>query len=150
QYFVQGCYLPIMTLYVKDALGFDGTLMGQFAAALSLGPLAAPFVIGQVVDRHIASQWVLSFCHLAAGATMLTMYWLMLGGLQLDRSALVWSIMGLGTLYSVLYVPTMMLTNSLTFHHLKNRDREFPVVRLFGTLGFVVPAWVIELYWLSG
>jgi nucleoside transporter len=150
QYFVQGCYLPIMTLYVKDALGFDGTLMGQFAAALSLGPLAAPFVIGQVVDRHIASQWVLSFCHLAAGVTMLAMYWLMLGGFELDRNALVWSIMGLGTLYSVLYVPTMMLTNSLAFSHLRNRDREFPVVRLFGTLGFVLPAWVIELYWLRG
>jgi hypothetical protein len=74
----------------------------------------------------------------------------MLGGWQLDRNTLVWSIMGLGTLYSVLYVPTMMLTNSLAFYHLKNRDREFPVVRLFGTLGFVLPAWVIELYWLAG
>src|SRR5688572_29942531 len=74
QYFVQGCYLPIMTLYVQDALGFDSKQIGMFAAALSLGPLAAPFVIGQIVDRHLPMQWVLSFCHLAAGATMLAMY----------------------------------------------------------------------------
>jgi nucleoside transporter len=140
QYFVQGCYLPIVTLYVRDALGFNGNEMGWFVAAFSLGPLAAPFVIGQIVDRHLPSQWVLAFCHLAAGATMLTMY----------TQTQFLPIVLLGTLYSVLYVPTMMLTNSLAFHHLKWRDREFPVVRLFGTLGFVLPAWVIELYWLAG
>jgi MFS family permease len=44
----------------------------------------------------------------------------------------------------------MMLTNALTFHHLVNRDREFPMVRVWGTIGFVVPAWLIELYWLKG
>ena len=56
----------------------------------------------------------------------------------------------LGTIYSILYIPTMMLTNSLAFHHLKDRDSEFPRIRLFGTIGFVVPAWCVEYFWLSG
>ncbi len=61
-----------------------------------------------------------------------------------------WPAMILGALYSVLYVPTMMLTNALAFHHLRNSDREFPLIRLWGTIGFVAPAWWIEMVWLSG
>ena len=56
----------------------------------------------------------------------------------------------MGTVYSILYVPTMMLSNALAFEHLKNSDMEFPWVRLFGTLGFIVPAYLIEFWWLRG
>ena len=56
----------------------------------------------------------------------------------------------LGALYSVLYVPTMMLTNSLAFHHLRDREAEFPLIRLWGTIGFVLPAWLVELVFLRG
>jgi hypothetical protein len=56
----------------------------------------------------------------------------------------------LGCLYSVLYVPSLMLTNSLAFHHLVSREREFPFVRLWGTIGFVFPAWLVEFWWLRG
>ena len=61
-----------------------------------------------------------------------------------------WPVILLGTLYSVLYVPTLMLTNSLAFTHMTDRDRQFPIVRLFGTVGFIVPAWLIEMVFLRG
>src|SRR5690606_23512991 len=50
----------------------------------------------------------------------------------------------------LLYAPSMMLTNALAFHHLKDSDREFPLVRLWGTIGFVLPAWIVEYFFLSG
>jgi len=140
QYFVQGCYLPIVSVYVQDALGFDSKQVGIFGSALAVGPLLAPFVLGQLVDRIWATQRVLAICHLSGGVIMLLIY---------SQNGF-WPVVILGTLYSVLYVPSMMLTNSLAFHHLKDRDREFPLIRLFGTIGFVVPAWLIEMVWLKG
>ncbi|WP_298866714.1 MFS transporter [uncultured Gimesia sp.] len=139
QYFVQGCYLPIITLYLIDALGFSALQVGVFGAALAVGPLLAPFVFGQIVDRHYATERVLAFCHLSGGIIMLVLF--------VQQSF--WPVVILGVLYSVLYVPTMMLTNSLTFQHLKDSDKEFPLIRLWGTIGFVIPAWLAEGLFLA-
>ncbi|MFP6672502.1 MAG: MFS transporter, partial [Pirellulaceae bacterium] len=140
QYFIQGSYLPVASVYVQDALGFTEFQLGLFGSALAVGPLFAPFIIGQLVDRHWSTQRVLAISHLFGGVIMLLLY------IETDVTTFVI----LGTLYSVLYIPTMMLTNSLAFHHLKNRNREFPRIRLFGTIGFVVPAWCVEYFWLRG
>ncbi|QDT97060.1 MFS transporter [Gimesia aquarii] len=139
QYFVQGCYLPIITLYLIDALGFSAWQIGVFGSALAVGPLVAPFIFGQIVDRHYSTERVLSFCHFSGGILMLVLF--------VQHSF--WPVVILGVLYSVLYIPTMMLTNSLTFQHLKDREKEFPMIRLWGTIGFVVPAWVAEGVFLA-
>ena len=140
QYFVQGSYLPIASVYLLDALGFEKWQVGVFSSAIAVGPILAPFVVGQLVDRWFSTERVMAFCHAVAGLLMLGLFF----------QSRVWPIVVLGTAYSVLYVPTMMLSNSLAFHHLKNSDMEFPWVRLFGTLGYIVPAFVIESWWLRG
>jgi len=140
QYFVQGAYLPIASVYVQDALGFTSMQVGIFSSALAVGPILAPFVLGQIVDRMFATQRVMAFCHLVGGLLMLA----------LCVQTRIWPVIVLGTVYSILYVPTMMLSNSLAFHHLKNSEMEFPWIRLFGTLGFIVPAYLIEFWWLRG
>ena len=140
QYFVQGSYLNIVSVYLRDALGFDDSQIGNFLAALALGPILAPLVFGQLVDRVLPTERVLAGCHLTAGLLMLALYTQISYGI----------VLALGTAYSVMYVPTMMLTNSLAFRHLVNREREFPLVRVWGTLGFIVPAWLIEFYFLRG
>lgn len=140
QYFVQGCYLPIISLYLQEKLIFTSQQLGMFGAALAVGPLFAPFVLGQLVDRHFSTQLVLAVCHAAGGIVMLTLW----------QQTQFLPVLVLGTVYSILYLPSLMLTNSLAFHHLVNRDREFPFVRLWGTIGFVFPAWVVEFWWLRG
>jgi nucleoside transporter len=140
QYFVQGAYLPIASVYAKNALGFTAWQVGVFGAALAVGPILAPFVFGQLVDRLFATERVMAVCHLVGGLLMVALYF----------QTAVWPVIILGTIYSVLYVPTMMLTNSLAFEHLRNSDMEFPWVRLFGTAGYIVPAYLIEVWWLSG
>ncbi|MFQ5730954.1 MAG: MFS transporter [Planctomycetaceae bacterium] len=148
QYFVQGCYLPVISVYLQDGLKFSPTEIGAFGAALAIGPLAAPFIIGQLVDRHAATEGVLAFCHLTGAAIMLVLY-AVATHLSQDFDVF-WLIVALGTLYSTLYVPSMMLTNSLAFHHLEDADREFPVVRMFGTLGFIAPFFLVEFVFLRG
>ena len=140
QYFVQGCYLPIASVYLQDSLGFSAQAVGLFGAALAVGPLFAPFVLGQLVDRYYPTEKVLAVSHLGGGITMLALF----------TQTAVWPVVILGTIYSVLYVPSMMLTNSLAFHHMRRSEREFPTVRLWGTIGFITPAYLIELWWLRG
>jgi nucleoside transporter len=140
QYFVQGSYLPVITEYLRSGLDFTPGQIGTFSAAIAVGPLVAPFFFGQLVDRHLATEKVLAVCHLCGGAIMLALY---------SIEAYV-PIVVLGVLYSTLYVPSMMLTNSLSFHHLADREREFPLIRLWGTIGFVVPAWWVEMVFLRG
>ncbi len=140
QYFVQGAYLPIASIYVENVLQFSSFQVGCFGAALSVGPVLAPFVIGQFVDRFFSTERVMAFCHLVGGVLMLL--------IAVQQSF--WPVIVLGTLYSILYVPTMMLSNSVAFQHLKNSDLEFPWIRMFGTLGYIVPAYIIELWWLRG
>jgi len=149
EYFIQGCYQPMVFQYLQRVLHFSADQSGWFQAALTLGTLFAPFVIGQVVDRHIASQKVLAFCHWGGGLTMLALFGLC-SNAELAGGSLGLLVILLGATYSLLYVPTMMLTNSITFSHLVNRDQEFPWVRLCGTLGFVAPAFLIEGLWLGG
>lgn len=140
QYFVQGAYQPVVTVYVLKTLHFTESQAGVFSAMLSVGPLIAPFFVGQMVDRYFATERVIAFCHLLGGVLMMALY----------TQTAFWPVIVLGTLYSVLYVPTMMLTNALAFRHLRNRDLEFPWVRLFGTIGFMVPAYLVEFWWLWG
>ena len=140
QYFVQGAYLPVVSVYVERSLGFSAMQVGIFGSALAVGPILAPFFIGQLVDRLFATQYVLAFCHAVAGLLMLALF----------AQTEVGPVIVLGTVYSVLYVPTMMLTNAVAFEHLRNSNMEFPWVRLFGTLGFIVPAYLVEFWWLRG
>lgn len=140
QYFVQGSYLPIASVYVVYALGFSSMQVGIFGAALAVGPIFAPFIIGQFVDRMFATEYVMAFCHLIGGLLMVAIAF----------QSQVWLVILLGTMYSILYVPTLMLSNSVAFGHLKNSEMEFPWIRIFGTLGFIVPAYFIEFWWLRG
>ena len=140
QYFIQGSYLPIISAYLQDALGFTSTQVGQFGSALAIGPLFAPFLLGQIVDRHFATDRVLAVSHLAGGLIMLGLY----------VTTGFWPVVILGVAYSTIYMPTLMLTNSLAFQHLADRDREFPLIRLWGTIGFVLPAWLVEVVLLRG
>lgn len=139
QYFVQGAFAPVISLYLETTLGFGAAEIGYFNAAMALGPLFAPFLVGQLVDRRFATQSVLAALHFLAGVLMLILWY------QRDF----WTVMILATIYSILFIPTMMVSNALAFAHLRDRNRDFPVVRVFGTIGYIVPAWLIEPLWLS-
>ena len=88
---------------------------------------AAPFVAGQLADRSFPTQHVLAVLLLAGGAIkIVTAY-------QTTFSAWLW----LSVAYSVLYTPTLALSNSLAFAHLDDPDSQFPKVRVWGTIGWI-------------
>lgn len=113
--------------------------------AFSAGPIASilsPFVLGMLVDRFFPSQKVLAVMHLA-GAVIL---WFVPQALIAENGA--WLI-ALLFCYTLCYMPTLALTNNIAFHSLANSDKSFPVVRVFGTIGWIVAGITIGVTGIS-
>lgn len=113
--------------------------------AFSAGPIASilsPFVLGMLVDRFFASQKVMAVMHLAGAAIL----WFVPQALVAQNGAL---LIGLLFGYTLCYMPTLALTNNIAFHSLSDKDKTFPVVRVFGTIGWIVAGIIIGVTGIS-
>lgn len=128
QYAIWGAWLPLFFSFLTKHRGFSGEQAGNLFAVAAIGALVAPFLAGQIADRWLASQKFLGVSHLA-GAVLV---W------QLAVVEEYSSLVVYGLLYSLVYAPTISLTNSIAFHHLPDRDRDFGKVRVWGTVGWIV------------
>ncbi len=136
QFFLWGAWYVTMSPFMT-ARGISGTLIGS---AYSMGPIAAiisPFFLGMVADRFFATERVLAMMHLLGGAVLLAAPWAIGVSPQL--------FIGVIFVHMLLYMPTLGLTNTLAFHNLTNQERQFPLIRVWGTIGWIVANWVISL-----
>lgn len=137
QYAIWGAWLPILWPFLADHRGFTPDQIGTMFAVGALGAILAPFIAGQIADRFFPTQRFLGISHLL-GAVLI---W-QLAEVGAYEGFLVFSLV-----YSIVYSPTLPLTNSLAFHHLPDRDRDFGRVRLWGTIGWIA-AGVAVGHWL--
>ncbi len=138
QYAIWGAWLPLLWPYLSGHLGFEPSRIGWIFAVGAVGALLAPFVAGQIADRWFSTERFLGISHILGGLLV----W-QLPGLQSFESFLVFSL-----LYSVVYSPTLPLTNSLTFHHIPDRNRDFGRIRVWGTVGWIFAGIAIG-QWLA-
>jgi nucleoside transporter len=118
---------------------FIGTTFGTMA----LGAIFAPMFIGQIADRYFSSERLMAALHLA-GAGLL--YWLSQippalepEQVQATGSLFWWVALG----YALVYSPTLALTNSIVFTHVPDNQRDFPGIRVLGTIGWIVAGIVV-------
>ena len=128
QYAIWGAWLPLLWLFLKDHRGFEAAQIGNMFAIGAVGALVAPFVAGQIADRYFSTEKFLGISHIVGGILV----W------QLARLDGYWAFLGFSLAYSLIYAPTLPLTNSLAFHHLLDRDRDFGRIRVWGTVGWIV------------
>lgn len=138
QYAIWGAWLPILYPFLKGHRNFSGDEIGMMFSAGAVGAIFGPWVAGQFADRRFATEKFLAASHLAGGALV----WF------LATVADVWVFMGLSLVYGLIYAPTLALTNSLAFHHIPDRDRDFGKVRLWGTIGWIVVGIAMG-HWLA-
>lgn len=127
QYAIWGAWLPLLWPFLAGHRGFTGAQIGDMFAVGAVGAIVAPFIAGQIADRWFATEKYLALSHALGGVLI----W-QLASLEGYGKFLAFSLA-----YSLLYSPTMPLTNSLAFHHLPDRDRDFGRVRVWGTVGWI-------------
>ena len=135
EYVIWGSWLPLLALYLSRFLRFSGTEIGWIFATQAIASVAAVFVSGQVADRYLSTERFLAMSHVVGGLAMLT--------LALQKSF--WPFFVTMLVYALAYVPTLSLTNSICFHHLKDAQKEFGRVRLWGTIGWIAASWPFVL-----
>lgn len=144
QYGVWGFWLPVLARYLQatpleGGLGFtQAQVVALIAFAGSIGAVLAPFIAGQFADRYFSTERFLAILLIAGGVIKwITAY-------QTEYS--MWLFLSI--IYSILFMPTLSLTNSLSFAHLDDPDREFPRVRVWGTIGWITASWLFPAVWL--
>jgi nucleoside transporter len=151
QFFVWGAWYVSMTGFINQAGMADVT-----GAAYTVGPIAAivaPFFLGMIADRFFSSERVLAVLHLVGGALLIlaplsakafmlpaapedaSMFYTLV---ERDLPAYGHPFVLLLLAHMLCYMPTLGLTTSLSFHNLENQERDFPVVRVLGTIGWIV------------
>ncbi len=134
QYAIWGAWYPALSAYLQQHLGFSGTQVGVIYSLMPLATIVAPFFGGQLADRYFSTQNVLAVLQLIGGVFLLVT-----SGID-DYTSMIWMML----IYSMLYTPTLALTNSLTFHHLTDSEREFGWVRVGGTIGWIAVGLVLS------
>lgn len=136
QFVIWGAWYGQMSKYMVTQLGATGLQVGNAYAAFSIAMIIAPFFIGLVADRYFAAQKVLGALNIL-GAVVL--YFLIQ---TKDPDSFFWMIL----LYCVTYAPTLALGNSIAMQQMVSSEKEFPAIRVMGTIAWIVVTNIIGLY----
>jgi NHS family xanthosine MFS transporter len=139
QFFVWGSWLISLGGYMFNVLHFSGVEVGSIYGTMGVASLFMPALLGIVADRWVNAERVFGFCHLIGGALL---FWAS-------------GITDYPTLYvimlfnSIVYMPTIALNNTVCYEILERKEfnivKTFPPIRVWGTVGFIIAMWTVDL-----
>jgi nucleoside transporter len=133
QFFVWGAWYTTIAVYMTNQ-GM-GTLTHWPYTVNPIAAIAAPFFVGLVADRFFATERVFAILHLVGGVVLLA---------APQTSASPGLFIGMLLLYNLCYMPTIALSNSLAFHNIADQEKQFPRIRVWGTIGWIVAGLFIS------
>src|SRR5712671_2183585 len=133
QYFIWGAWYVTMGTYMTVYLKSSGVQIGAAYSALAIATMISPFFIGMVADRYFAAQRIMGVLHVLGGVL------LYLATQIADNTLFYWIIV----LYSLMYMPTIALSNSIAFQQMTDPGKQFPWIRVFGTIGWIIAGLMI-------
>lgn len=134
EFFIWGGWFVTMGIYLPNTLKSSGAEIALAYSTQSWGAMIAPFIIGLIADRYFNAERILGVLHLAGAYLMYQ-----IANAQ-EFAAFYPYILG----YMILYMPTLALVNSISFNQMDNPAKQFSLVRVFGTVGWIVAGLVIS------
>lgn len=134
EYFIWGAWYVTMGTYMGEHLNASGVEIGAAYSALAIATMISPFFVGMIADRYFAAQRIMGVLHIV-GAILL-----FLATKIGDSHTFYWVILA----YSLLYMPTIALSNSVAFSQMSDPGKQFPWIRVFGTLGWIAAGIIIS------
>lgn len=136
-FFVWGMWFVTMGTYLASVVKASDVQIGMAYGTQALGAIIAPFIIGLIADRYFAAQKILAVLHIA-GAVL--MYYLS----QADSFDAFYPLL---LLYMIIYMPSLALVNAIAFKQMHQPEKEFSLIRVWGTIGWIVAGLLIA--WLA-
>ncbi|OLB54244.1 MAG: MFS transporter [Gemmatimonadetes bacterium 13_2_20CM_2_69_23] len=133
QFFIWGAWYTTIAVYMTHH-GME-TLTHWPYTVNPIAAIVAPFFLGLVADRYFATEKVLGVLHLLGGVVMFAVP-------RAAGAPVVFILLLL--FYNLCYMPTLGLANSLAFHHIQSQEKQFPLIRVFGTAGWIVAGLFIS------
>ena len=135
EFFIWGGWFVTLGSFLGNNLNATGAETGMAFSTQSWGAIIAPFIIGLIADRYFNAEKILGILHLIGAVLMYQM------SQSNDFATFYPYVLG----YMILYMPTLALVNSVSFNQMKDPAKDFPVVRVFGTIGWIVAGLIISL-----
>jgi nucleoside transporter len=133
QYFVWGAWYVTMGTWLGETLHFSGEQIGLAAGSTALAAMISPFFVGMFADRYFATERILAALHVVGGAV------LFFASTQTAFGPFYTILL----VYTLCYMPTLALSNSISFRQMQEPGREFPPIRVLGTIGWIVAGLII-------
>ncbi len=139
EYVIWGSWYVTISTYLTATLHFTGTEAGVVFSTVSIASLVSPFFVGLVADRFFATERVMGVLYVISAGLIY----------MVTKVTTFPAVFGLMLAFCLCYFPTVALTNSLTMQQLKDPGRDFPPIRVLGTLGWIAINNVVGYYRLE-
>lgn len=134
EFFIWGGWFVTLGTFLTNNLHASGGQSASVFSTQSWGAIIAPFIIGLIADRYINAEKILGVLHLAGAFLMYQLY-------NADNIS---SFYPYVLIYMILYMPTIALANSVSFNQMKDPEKEFSTIRVWGTIGWIVAGLLIS------
>ena len=138
EFFIWGAWFVTLGTFLISNLHATGAQTGSVFSTQSWGAIIAPFIIGLIADRYFNAEKILAILHIAGAVLMYQMY------MATEVSTFYPFVLA----YMVLYMPTLALVNSISFNQMKDPEKEFSGIRVWGTIGWIVAGLLISFVFL--
>ncbi|WKK57085.1 MULTISPECIES: nucleoside permease [unclassified Sphingobacterium] len=128
EFFIWGSWFVTLGTFLGNTLNASGLEIANVFSTQSWGAIVAPFIIGMIADRYFNAERILGVLHLIGAFLMFQLY----------QSESIGSFFPYVLGYMLLYMPTLSLVNSVSFRQMKNPEKEFSNIRIWGTIGWIV------------
>lgn len=138
EFFVWGAWFVTLSTYLSE-IDFSGSQIGYTFLTNNIGAILSPFFIGMIADRYFQSEKVMGILHLIGGAVIF-----FASGIT-EVMALIFGLL----LYNICYMPTIALANAVSFNQMKEPAKQFPKIRVWGTIGWIIAGLLITFIQLN-